>query len=293
MLVFFLGAGCLSAGSASQPDAHDPYERAFREFNAHRYAEALHDLTVFLTPPLRLRSEKAEALNLRAVVLMRQFDYEAAEAVLERAIDIQPQFANASFNLAEIAFLKRDWPEARRRFETMLSTSSALEPETRQLVGYKIFLTHLLEGNKKAARGVADELTRDGRGPVAYYVRAALAHAEKQPTEARCGSARRRGAFSDSVNELYSESFYEIGWLQRPERADGRASRFFPRRKLPQLPGPKRKVHFQSAEVALEHGDLDAARNFVDSGRRVPTQTARLFEPAGRNFAGAKEDGRG
>ena len=111
-----------------QPDAHDLYERAFREFNAHRYAEALHDLTVFdasAAPP----SEKAEALNLRAVVLMRQFDYEAAEAVLERAIDIQPQFANASFNLAEIAFLKRDWPEARRRFETMLSTSSASNPK--------------------------------------------------------------------------------------------------------------------------------------------------------------------
>ena len=124
---------------------------------------------------------------------------------------------------------------------------------------------------------MADELTRDGRGPVAYYVRAALAHAEKQPTEADADLAAAAAAFSHSVNELYSESFYEIGWLQRPERADGRAFEILSPEEASAATRAEAKSHLQSAEVALEHGDLDAARNFVDRADEcLPRQPASL-----------------
>ena len=54
----------------------------------------------------------AESLNLRGVVYMRQGKYDKAEAALRKALSIEPRFWNASFNLAEIPFLKKNWVEA-------------------------------------------------------------------------------------------------------------------------------------------------------------------------------------
>ena len=49
--------------------------------------------------------------------------------------------------MAEIPFLKKDWPEARKRFEQLLSTGgSDLAKEASQLIQYKILLTYLMEG---------------------------------------------------------------------------------------------------------------------------------------------------
>src|SRR5207253_9068720 len=77
---------------------------------------------------------------------MRQGIYDKAEAALLEAARIDPKFWNARFNLAEIPFLKKDWAEARKRFEQLLSSSqSDLASEASQLIQYKVLLTYLLE----------------------------------------------------------------------------------------------------------------------------------------------------
>jgi tetratricopeptide (TPR) repeat protein len=55
---------------------------------------------------------------------MRQGNYDQAEAALTEAARIDPKFWNARFNMAEIPFLKKDWAEARKRFEQLLSTGT-------------------------------------------------------------------------------------------------------------------------------------------------------------------------
>jgi len=78
---------------------------------------------------------------------MRQGVYDKAEAALLEAARLDPKFWNARFNLAEIPFLKKDWVQARSRFEELLSGSeSDLASEASQLIQYKILLTYLLEG---------------------------------------------------------------------------------------------------------------------------------------------------
>ena len=70
------------------------------------------------------QSVRAEVRNLRGIILMREHDYEAAQKTLEQALELAPSLSNAKFNLGEIAFLKRDWIEARRRFERILVEDS-------------------------------------------------------------------------------------------------------------------------------------------------------------------------
>src|ERR1700686_4007 len=93
------------------------YDKAFREFNANNYPEALKQLDAIDAR----QPDLAESQNLRGVILMREGIYDKAEAALLEAVRIDPKFWNARFNLAEIPFLRRDWAEARTRFQQLLS----------------------------------------------------------------------------------------------------------------------------------------------------------------------------
>ncbi len=98
--LFFVG--WLSANGAPPQEPGEIYSKAFCAFNAYQYEEALRDLDA-VDACATLPKDKAEALNLRGVILMRQYEYESAEVALEKAIEIQPDFSNATFNLAEIS----------------------------------------------------------------------------------------------------------------------------------------------------------------------------------------------
>ena len=84
------------------------YDKAFREFNAANYEQALKDLDAIDAR----QPDLAESQNLRGVILMRQANYEQAEVALQKALAADPKFWNARFNLAEIPFLRKDWADS-------------------------------------------------------------------------------------------------------------------------------------------------------------------------------------
>ena len=97
------------------------YDKAFREFNANNYPQALKELDAIDAR----QPDLAESQNLRGVILMRQAEYDQAEAALQKALATDPKFWNARFNLAEIPFLRKDWAEARKRFDALLQGNAA------------------------------------------------------------------------------------------------------------------------------------------------------------------------
>ena len=97
------------------------YDKAFREFSAANYEQALKELDAIDAR----QPDLAESQNLRGVILMRQAQYDQAEAALQKALATDPKFWNARFNLAEIPFLRKEWAEARKRFEGLLQGGTA------------------------------------------------------------------------------------------------------------------------------------------------------------------------
>ena len=96
---------------------------------------------------------------------MRQCEYEGAEIVLRRGLDLNPQLWNADFNLAEIPFLKKDWPTAQHRFEAMLARDDGgMDVEMRQLIRYKVLLTLVLQGKDKAAETMLESARCESNG---------------------------------------------------------------------------------------------------------------------------------
>ena len=166
----------------TKAELEEMYNTAYRAFDAGKFPEALKQLDAIDARQPDLAASK----NLRGVILMRQGNYDQAEAALTEAARIDPKFWNARFNMAEIPFLKKDWAEARKRFEQLLSTGqSDLAKEASQLIQYKILLTYLMEGKSNMVDSILAKLELSPDTPAVDYVKAAVALQQKNETEAK------------------------------------------------------------------------------------------------------------
>src|SRR6202140_2329960 len=180
--VLVLGSLAADNVAPSKAELEAMYDKAFRAFDANNFPEALKQLNAIDAR----QPDLAESQNLRGVILMREGIYDKAEAALNEALRIDPKFWNARFNLAEIPFLRKDWAEARKRFEEMLSSNAAeLQGEATQLIQYKILLTYLLEGKENMVDSILAKFELSPDTPAVHYANAAIAHQRKDSKEAK------------------------------------------------------------------------------------------------------------
>src|SRR5437763_9602831 len=262
----------------TKTELEDMYNKAFREFDANNFPQALKELDAIDAR----QPDLAASQNLRGVILMRQGIYDKAEVALLEAARIDPKCWNARVHLAEIPFLKRDWAEARKRFEKLLSSSgSDLASEAKQLIQYKILLTYLLEGKENMVDSILAKLELSPVTPAVDYVKAAVALQHKNEKEGKDWIAVAEKNFSPQLNKLFAESLYEAGWLQKPA-GQARAS-------LPIMTAAERvekakavaRSKFEQAQQALRQRDFGAAGKLVDEADQADPNQPTTFNLRG------------
>src|SRR3982751_6573747 len=245
----------------TKAELEEMYNTAYRDFDAGKFPEALKQLDAIDARQPDLAASK----NLRGVILMRQGNYDQAEAALTEAARIDPKFWNARFNMAEIPFLKKDWVEAKKRFEQLLSTGqSDLAKEASQLIQYKILLTYLLEGKENKVDSILAKLELSPDTPAVDYVKAAVALQQKNQEEAKGRLAAAEKNFSPQLNKLFAESLYEIGWLEKPAGQTRAALELNSAAERAAKTKEFAKAKYEEAEQALQQRDLTAARKLID-----------------------------
>ena len=271
-----LGLSSFAADNVAPTKAEleDMYNTAYRAFDAGQFQEALKQLDAIDARQPDLAASK----NLRGVILMRQGNYDQAEAALTEAARIDPKFWNARFNLAEIPFLKKDWAEARKRFEQLLSTGqSDLAKEASQLIQYKILLTYLMEGKSDMVDSILAKLELSPDTPAVDYVKAAVALQQKNEGEAKDWINAAEKNYSPQLNKLFAESLYEVGWMEKPA-GERRAS-------LPLMTAAERtektkafaRSKFEQSQQAFRQRDFATALKLIDeSDKAAPNQPATL-----------------
>ena len=258
----------------TKAELEEMYNAAYRAFDAKKFSEALKQLDAIDARQPDLAASK----NLRGVILMRQGNYDKAEAALQDAARIDPKFWNARFNLAEIPFLKKDWAEARNRFEQLLSSGeSDLAKEASQLIQYKILLTYLQEGKGNMVDSILAKLELSPDTPAVDYVKAAVALQQKNQSEAKDWISAAEKNYSPQLNKLFAESLYEVGWLEKPA-GEGRPS-------LPLMTAAERsektkaaaRSKFEQSQQALRQGDFATALKLIDEADQAdPNKPATL-----------------
>src|SRR5216117_2044174 len=266
----------------TKAELEELYNAAFRAFDSGKFAEALKELDAIDARQPDLAASK----NLRGVIRMRQGNYDQAEAALQDAARIDPKFWNARFNLAEIPFLRKDWPEARNRFEQLLSSGeSDLAKEASQLIQYKILLTYLLEGKDDMVDSIQAKLELSPDTPAVDYVKAAVALKQKNQKEAKDWIGVAEKNFSPQLNKLFAESLYEVGWLEKPA-GETRPS-------LPLMTAAERsektkataRAKFEQAQQALRQRDLEAALKLIDEADKADPNQASTINLRGEILA--------
>jgi tetratricopeptide (TPR) repeat protein len=277
LLVFGTIAANDVAPSNSELEAM--YDKAYRAFDAANYTEALKQLDAIDAR----KPDLAASQNLRGVVYMRQGLYDKAEAALSEARGLDPKFWNARFNLAEIPFLKKDWAEARKRFQELLTSNAAeLQGEASQLIQYKILLTYLLEGNDTMVDSILAKFELSPDTPAVHYANAAISLQGQNIPDAKNWMSAAEKNFSPQLNKLFAESLYEIGWLQKQ-----------PGQKRPavQLLSPEERTSKTKvvAKTAFEQGLQAYEQRDFDSAARLAEQadTAEPNQPQVLNLRGA------
>src|SRR5438874_1858940 len=272
--VLVLGSLAADNVAPSKAELEAMYDKAFRAFDTNNFPDALKDLDAIDAR----QPDLAESQNLRGVIMMRQGIYDKAEAALHEALRIDSRFWNARFNLAEIPFLKKDWAEARNRFQELLSSNaSELQGEATQLIQYKILLTYLLEGKENMVDSILAKFELSPDTPAVLYSNAAVALQHKKEDEAKDFIANAEKKFSPQLNKLFAESLYEVGWMQKPAgqtrvaleltTAADRAA------KAKAIAGEK----FEAAEQAFQQRDLTAAKRLIDEADAAdPNQPATI-----------------
>jgi len=259
ILVFSSFAASNVAPSKSELEAM--YDKAFREFDANNFSEALKDLDAIDAR----QPDLAESQNLRGVILMRQGIYDKAETALMEALRIDPKFWNARFNLAEIPFLKKDWAEARKRFQDLLSSNAAeLQGDASQLIQYKILLTYLLEDKENMVDSILAKFELSPDTPAVHYANAAIALQHKNTKEAKDWMVAAEKNFSPQLNKLFVESLYEVGWLEKPAGQARPALELTSAAERTAKSKAFARSRFEEAQKALQQRDLTAARKFID-----------------------------
>jgi Flp pilus assembly protein TadD len=250
------------------------YDKAFREFNANNFPQALKELDAIDAR----QPDLAESQNLRGVILMRQAEYDPAEVALQKALATDPKFWNARFNLAEIPFLRKDWAEARKRFDALLQGNAAeLQGDAAQLIQYKILLTYLLQGNENMVDSILAKFELSPDTPAANYSNAAIALQHKNEKEAKDLLATAEKNFSPQLNKLFAESLYEVGWLQKPAGQTRAALELTSAADRAEKAKTLATEKYEQAEQAFQQRDLTAARRLVEEADAAsPNQAATV-----------------
>ena len=262
------------------------YDKAFKAFDSANYTQALKALDAIDAQ----QPDLAESLNLRGVVYMRQKKYDQAEAAFRKALSIEPKFWNASFNLAEIPFLKGDWVEARNRFEALIAGDNKnLQPETAQLIQYKILLTFVRQGKENMVDWILNKFEGAKDSPALYYANAALAFQRGNEKEAKEWLEAASKRFTEPLNKLYAESLYEIGWLKKKAGETRPAIEITSTTERAQRIKSDAQANYEKAERAFQQRDFQAAGKFLDLAEngwpndpRIPNLRGEILMEEGR-----------
>jgi predicted Zn-dependent protease len=203
-VVLFFASVAMAQFSA--PDAEQvktmAVERVLADYEAERYDAALERLEA-----LRDRHPGDPLiLNLMGSVYIKKLNYQKAERSFRQALDLEPGFFPAAYNLGELLFLQEKYALAREYYQTMRATDHRHE-----LLQFKVALCDILAGETERAKKVMNAIKYPGDSPAWYYAHAALEHKQGNTAKAREYIRGAKFVYGPEKTALFDETFETIG----------------------------------------------------------------------------------
>lgn len=177
----------------------------------------------FLEQAEWLLPQQADVSDFRGLIAQRQRDFNEAERWYKRALRQNPQLWSARFHYADLPFAYKNYAAARGRYEALLTQlDPRAQARERELVQFKVFLTHLLQGRSATARTLAQKFGPAPRSSARPYVDAALAFYRGETAKGRALLIRQLESrdIPDPVTASYLGTMARVGWIPESPRWD-------------------------------------------------------------------------
>ena len=157
-----------------------------------------------------LYQPSAMTVNVRAAVAIEEKKFDEGREFCLKALQLDPKFFPALFNLAEIPFMQGKYAEARLAYEKLLDDEASAD-----LIKFRLYLTYLLEKDDERAKVQLDKIPLLNDTPIYFFAFAAweFAHGEEKKAQSYLNSAET--VFPKTKLSNFADVFYDIGWLKR------------------------------------------------------------------------------
>ena len=210
MLRILLAAVVLPATTTlaqlSAPDAEEvkriAIEQILADYDAKNYDDALARLE-----NLRIQDPTDPLVfNLIGSVYTKKENYQKAEKAFRQALDLEPGFFPAAYNLGDLLFLQKKYALARQYYDTMRATDYRNE-----LLQFKVALCDILAGEYERASRVINGIKYPGDSPAWYYANAAMEYKKGNTAKSREYIRGAKFVYGPEKNALFDETFQTIG----------------------------------------------------------------------------------
>ncbi len=152
--------------------------------------------------------------NLLGAAHTKTRNFDMAAAAFERAVELDPKAFMSRFNLTEIHFVQGKFAEAEKAFNTLLTDNPESPEATRALIEFKILICRLKLDDEAAAREILDTYDFLDDHPGFYFGNAAIHFNKGEDDDARSWIASANRVYPQYQNNIYIDSFIEIGWIE-------------------------------------------------------------------------------
>jgi tetratricopeptide (TPR) repeat protein len=189
----------------------DIYKKAVQLFQNNQLSDALNEIN----RAAALKPNQANVENLKGAIYLQSRNFQLAEKAFLAALQINPSFSMAKFNLGEVLMLQRKYPEAGKYFQAF-----AQQNPSHQLTKYKIYLCELFNGYTTNAEKEIKLLgiVENDKEPIAQYCLIARYLLEKKLKDAFQKMKEVHEKYSEDIIFQYEDSLQERGLFEKPSK---------------------------------------------------------------------------
>ena len=173
------------------------------DFDAKKYDAAM----AKLKEADKMTPDNPFILNMLGAVYTKKKELAAAKSFYDRALAKTPDFFPAQFNVGELLFLERRYPEALKFFRQLQKANPKTEIE---LLQFKVFLCELQIGNTEKAEKAMRKIWLPTYSPAWYFAMAIWEEKKGNHQKARELVEGARSIFGEKT-KMFEDASQDIG----------------------------------------------------------------------------------
>ncbi|MEO7932898.1 MAG: tetratricopeptide repeat protein [Chthoniobacterales bacterium] len=182
-------------------------QQARKDFREKNYDDALEKVR----KAEALKPDQPDVINFRGAIYAETGRYAEAVKLYEKALALQPNSFWPAYNIGEVDFIQKKYPEARAWFQKMQEKLPKNE-----LLRFKIVVTYLLEKNDAAAKAELDKFQFPSETAAREFAMAAWEFAHNHPDKGQEWMESGVRIFGWGRTDFLYQSMADLNWVPTP-----------------------------------------------------------------------------